>query len=108
MSISPGVIFRASFPSDGGRGTPGAAKSSAYGIVRISNALSSFREIAGRLFRPLDYILYVEGKPTGLISFFHQTIFDPANLLRGLLGANVIFTDVKNHAPNKLEGMSQH
>ena len=60
------------------------------------------------LFRFLDYVLYVEGKPTGLISFFHQTIFDPANFLRGLLRANVILPDVKNHALNKLEGMSQH
>jgi hypothetical protein len=77
-------------------------------MVRISNALSSFREIAGRLFRLLDYVLYVEGKPTGLISFFHQTIFDPANFLRGLLRTNVILPDVKNHALNKLEGMSQH
>lgn len=107
-------------------------------IVRMSNTLSSFREIVRRMrkldvgpskmlnkrlvahtafpqraaasvdFRLLDYILHVEGKPTGLISFFHHTIFDAANFFRGLLGANVIFADVENHVLNKLEGMSQH
>ena len=108
------------------------------GIVRISNPLSSFREIVRRMrklnvlvqarankrllphtafplraavsgnFRLLDYILHVQGKPTGLISFCHHTIFDSANFFRGLLGTNVIFADVKNHVLNKFEGMIQH
>ena len=56
--------------------------------------------------RLLDYVL--ERKPIAVIGLFHQTIFDGANFFRGLLGANVIFADVKNHALNKLEGMSQH
>jgi hypothetical protein len=59
-----------------------------------------------QLFRLLDHVL--ERKPTGLISFFDQTIFNGANFFRGFLGANVIFADVKNHGLYKLEGMRQH
>src|ERR1700730_12745538 len=55
-----------------------------------------------------DYVLYVERRPTAWIRLFHETISDSANSFRGLLGANVILPDVKNHAGNKLEGMSQH
>jgi len=60
------------------------------------------------LFRLLDQVSDVERKPTGLISFFHHTVSDPADFFGGLLGANVIFADVKNDVLNKIEGMSQH
>jgi len=50
----------------------------------------------------------VERRPTVSVNLFHHTVSDSANSFRGLLGANVILSDEKNHALNKLEGMSQH
>jgi hypothetical protein len=56
----------------------------------------------------LDYVPYVERGRVISINFFHQTIFDPADFFRGLLGANVSLPNVKNHVLNKLERVSQH
>src|ERR1700693_6281632 len=55
-----------------------------------------------------DYVPDVESRPTVSINLFHHTVSDSADSFRGLLGANVILPDEKNHALNKLEGMSQH
>ena len=59
-------------------------------------------------FLLLDYISDVKGRWPVPVDFFRHPVFNRANLLCRLLGANIIFADKEHDVLNVPERMIQH